>query len=343
MISRAFNLWTEGLATALVWARNFIRRPKRFQLRSDSQQWVLYSLEESSPRQVSMTDVEHIGPIPPETLRQTRGGSIEIAVPAAAIMERNLDPLPAESRPFLENVVRHQIETILPWRAADILYSTRVEKLPDGRLNVSVQATPRSAIAAALAAAEAYRAGEIFVASEGEPAIRILASVGAEKRTEMLRARLISRYAILGAMVSGICLIAWTTFVTWSLTTDVSALDQAIAERRAIIERKSASGSSIGNNWLEAKKRQAPLAVVVLDELSSILPAETYLTDLSLESGRLRLAGVSANAAGLVPLLEGSKHFKNASFFTPTTRIAGNSADRFSIEAVTVTGSGAGK
>jgi general secretion pathway protein L len=74
----------------------------------------------------------------------------------------------------------------------------------------------------------------------------------------------------------------------------------------------------------------------VLDELSALLPDNTYLTDLSLEAGRLRLTGVSANAAELVPLLEGSGHFKNAAFYAPTTRIVGGTTDRFSIEALLV-------
>jgi hypothetical protein len=48
------------------------------------------------------------------------------------------------------------------------------------------------------------------------------------------------------------------------------------------------------------------------------------------------MSGVSANVAGLVPLLEGSGYFKNASFYAPTTRMAGGNTDRFSIEAAVV-------
>ena len=60
------------------------------------------------------------------------------------------------------------------------------------------------------------------------------------------------------------------------------------------------------------------------------------MTDLSLDAGHLRITGVSANAAELVPLLEGSGYFKNAMFYAPTAKLTGGATDRFSIEAIVV-------
>src|SRR5262249_26113376 len=129
------------------------------------------------------------------------------------------------------------------------------------------------------------------------------------------------------------CIIGWTTYERWSLSSDIAALDQAIADRRALIKRSLNASDAAQSRGPEAKKRFTPATVIVLDQLASILPDGTYLTDLTLEGGRLRISGVSSNAVELVPLLEKSGHFRNASFYAPTTRLSGSTSDRFSIEA----------
>jgi len=341
MIPRLFALWVEGLASAWVAVETLFRRPRRFRLRTNSGSFTLYAVGPSASEPLLTMDDDRLDKVPEKVLEQTRGGIIEIVVPAAAILQRQLDVLPAESLPYVENVVLHQVETIFPWRASDILHSTVIGKRADGKLDVSVRATVRSAIAPALAVAEACGASEILVLGEGEDADKarggsILAVIGSEKKNKLNRAQLIARYSVLVLLALTGCVAGWTTFAGWSLSADVAALDRDIADRRAILKRLTDATGVGQNRGLEAKKGLAPIAVVVLDELSVVLPDNTYLTDLSLEAGHLRITGISANAAELVPLLEGSGHFKNATFYAPTTRLPGGTTDRFSIEATMV-------
>jgi general secretion pathway protein L len=337
MLARLFNIWVDGLAAALIWVEEYFDHARRFQIRANSQPLMLIPLDTPDSEQIPINP-EQIDRLSPKVLEQTRGSIIEIAVPAVAILERRLEPLPAESLPFLDNIVSHQIDVLFPWRSADILYSTVIKRQGDGKLDVSVRATPRSAIAPLLAVAEACRAAEILVVSDAEfaPGQRpaaIPASVGPETEKRFNRARLIARYAAIAVMALAVLVVGWTTFAGWSLASDVAALDQAIAERRAILERSMNSAEATQNKGLEAKKRAAPATVVVLEELSNILPDGTYLTDLNIEAGHLRMSGVSASAADLIPILEQSGYFKNASFYAPTTRSSSNMTDRFSIEA----------
>jgi general secretion pathway protein L len=341
MISQLFVFWVEGLAEASACLDRLFRRPHRFQLLADSQPMTLYSVTQSSQKPLLSIAGERQSEVPASVREQTRGGIVEIVVPASAILQHRLDVLPAESLPYLETVVRHQMETSFPWPEADALYSFEIETRADGKLDVCVHATSRSAIASALATAESCGASEIFVVSNGEstPNLKrttILAAIGQEKKARLHRLRLLARYSAVALLALAGCEIAWTTFAGWSVSAEVAALDRDIADRRAILKRAMDSGATRESSSLKDKKELTPAAVVVLDELSALLPENTYLTDLSLEAGRLRLAGVSANAAELVPLLEGSGHFKNAAFYAPTTRIAGGTTDRFSIEAILV-------
>src|SRR5262249_15578970 len=107
-------------------------------------------------------------------------------------------------------------------------------------------------------------------------------------------------------------------------------LEHTLAERRAVLELRSNRQGTL--SVIESKKRESAIAVLVLEQLSKVLPSDTYLTDLTLDAGQLKITGLSAHAADLIPLLEGSGYFKNASFYAPTTRQA-EGTDHFSIQA----------
>ena len=341
MISRLFKLWTEGLAAAWITARASMRRRQVFQLRANTRPLSLYAAGPSSGDRVLCVEDVQLTKLPQKVLEQTRGGIVEIIVPSAAILQRRLDPLPAESLSYVEQVVAHQVESLFPWRAEHVLHSTSIDKRTDGALDVTVRATARAAIAAELAAAEACGASEIHVVAEGEDTDQrqdniIVAAIGSEAERRTNQAQALARYAVIALLVFAAVTMGWTTFASLSLSSDVAALDQEIADRRAIMKRLADATGSGQSRGLEAKKRVTPVAALVLDELSALLPNNTYLTDLNLEAEHLRISGMSANAADLVALLEGSGHFKNASFYAPTTRLAGGSTDRFSIEATVV-------
>lgn len=339
LVKKLFALWIDGLATALIQAETLFRRPQSFRLIPNTEQLTLYKIGEFGLESVWSSNSTEFDQLPQQLRIQTTGSTVEIPVPAAAIQVRRLDVLPAESLPYVEKVVSHQLETLFPWPSADTLHATTIESRTDGNLDVLVRATSRSAIAPALTAATAIGAGEILIVDDSEDANNqrhkpIIASIGSEYLERQKRAQLIARYAVIGLLGFGVCALSWSIFTGWSLTSDISSLDQEIADRRAILQRNASSAGAAQNRGLEAKRRNTPLAVVVLDKLSAILPDDTYLTDFSLETGHLRISGVTANAAALVPLLEGSGQFKDASSAAPTTRIAGGALDRFSIEAV---------
>ena len=140
MLSSILTQWAEGLSTAYLFAERRLRPPNRFRLRGNSRAISLFRMHEATEDPVFSTDAHNFKGLPKNLLSETRNSSIEIVVPAHAIMEQRLDPLPAESLPFIDNVVLHQIESIFPWRSNDILHSTRAEKRNDGMLDVRVQA-----------------------------------------------------------------------------------------------------------------------------------------------------------------------------------------------------------
>ena len=162
-----FAAWIDGLANAIIWTQRRFRRPRFFRLNTMSQPLTLHSLDDPSARKKSTPiTTAQFDELSPEIAQETRGGTIEIVVPAEAILERRLQPLPGESLSYVEQVVQHQVETIFPWRAADILHSTFIEHAANGSLDVRVRATARSAIEPALAAANACGAAEVLILAD---------------------------------------------------------------------------------------------------------------------------------------------------------------------------------
>jgi general secretion pathway protein L len=324
MITGVFKWWVDGLATALLGLEQRLRRRRRFRLDRTAWPLALTPLDRFRDR---LGDPIAIPESPSaeffaQVRQQTRGAVLEIVVPPATVLERQLDPLPRESEPYVDSVVRHQIEALFPWSGKDVLHATRVANRSDGKIDVTVRATSRAALEPALSIATGCEANPVFL--------------GQEASARLERARAAARYAIAVLIITGVCATGWTSFKRWSAASDLAVIEQAIADRRALLLRALGAHEEAGGGGLQAKKLQGPLAVLVLERLSNLLPDDTHLTDLSFEGERLRISGVSGQATELVPLLENSGFFRNASFYAPTTRIAGKSVDRFSIEAAMV-------
>jgi general secretion pathway protein L len=70
---------------------------------------------------------------------------------------------------------------------------------------------------------------------------------------------------------------------------------------------------------------------VLLGVLTDLVPADAYLTTLTLRNGRLTLDGFARSASDLIAALEKSRRFKNVNFTSPTTRTGDK--ERFSLVA----------
>jgi general secretion pathway protein L len=94
-------------------------------------------------------------------------------------------------------------------------------------------------------------------------------------------------------------------------------------------------------NYILAKKYTFPSAVHVLDEVTRVLPDDTWLTQFELKTSSraketqrdLYLRGESGNAGKLIALLEDSKLVEQAAPRSPTTKIQGSTGEIFDLSA----------
>ncbi len=113
-----------------------------------------------------------------------------------------------------------------------------------------------------------------------------------------------------------------------------AALDEQRNAARGVGElRKRLDDAAAAANFLAVQKQQQPSMVETLNELSRVLPDDTYLERLHTSNGTVTLTGLSEQAAGLIVKLQESPMLRNpalAGSINPDPRIG---KDRFTITA----------
>jgi Tfp pilus assembly protein PilN len=78
-------------------------------------------------------------------------------------------------------------------------------------------------------------------------------------------------------------------------------------------------------------KGQDRRVTTLLEQLSSVVPADAYLTSFTLRGKRITIDGFARSASDIITALEKAKHFKDVQFTSPTTRTGDK--ERFAIVA----------
>jgi general secretion pathway protein L len=101
---------------------------------------------------------------------------------------------------------------------------------------------------------------------------------------------------------------------------------QEVAALRERLERIDASARA-----LVERKRSTPLVADLLDEVTRVLPDDTWLTRFEVSGDEVQLQGESAAAAALIPLLQASPMLADPRFRAPVTQNPREQAERFDL------------
>jgi general secretion pathway protein L len=281
-----------------------------------------------------------VGDPPPKLKAVLRGRQIELILRSDRFVFRPLE-LPSRAMEFLDGVVRSQIDRLTPWSADQAAFGfSSPAEAGVGRIEVTVAATAKAML---LPLANAFRplgahSVTVGTARPEEPAAPTI-TVLRENTARILDVTATRR--TLSAVLAGAVLFATMTAIAAALISDRlqerhDALAREIAQQRtAIFGALNAPGDAktVAERALALRKTKSPSAVITLEILSQILPDDTYVTELRIEGDKLRITGITRDAPRLISLIEQTRHFSQATFFAPITRLPSDPGDRFSIEA----------
>ncbi len=243
-------------------------------------------------------------------LAATRWSAVELRLPSTQILERKLS-LPAASRNFLAPILEHRLDRLTPWRPDRVLYGFRTTQEDHasgaGSVAVTLTATSRDLVAAPLRRLGAAGLVPTAIGADiGPPTLPLAVNLlgeGAAVSPRVESRRFVSKVAL---AVGGSLLVAWiaTAMFDAGAVADQVASTQKLVKARRLL--RAASFGNVGSReqaMLEAKQPGRSL-MMLIDQLATSIPADTYLKELTIQPDKVRLVGSSGNAPALIAKLE---------------------------------------
>ncbi len=97
--------------------------------------------------------------------------------------------------------------------------------------------------------------------------------------------------------------------------------------------RKTVDDSIESANFLLQKRKSRPLTIDLLNELTILLPDNTWVEQLNIRGDELQVRGQSLEASQLISLVEDSDYFFDVTFRSPVSRDRRTGRDRFYLSA----------
>jgi len=270
----------------------------------------------------------------------TRGLSLNsvavgLHLPDARLLRLKRDfPLAAEAE--LHRIVGNQIDRWTPYAADQVLFDCRiVERNPrTKKLTAEIVTLPRAIADSPMARMAHWGIRPTFIeAGTGDSESNSIA-VGFDAGSVRPKRRL-SLNVALAAVNAVLIVIA----VGWPLV-EKARVEQELRERVATAQIRATAAAKLRTevdrvraeaSYLAIRKGEAPRAILVLDEVTRVLPDGTWLEHLTLDGTEIQVRGISARAASLIGDMEESSLFANARFRAPVTRQPATGREQFHI------------
>ena len=265
-----------------------------------------------------------------------KGSRLELVLRPNRFLVRPLE-LPARATEFIEGIVRVQIDRLTPWTAADAVFgcSTPVAA-GSGKIVTTIAATTRATTEPYVSGLAALHPASLSIFTRAGEEDRELIKVFDQQARGLLDRPRLSRLLRLSlAAIAAVAVLSTAAGAVMQnyLDSRQSELNAELTARRVALrlDREGAESSPFAR--LARRKHEMQASVIVLEELSRILPDHTYVTELHIDGNTLQIAGITHDAPSLIRLIEQSPHFTRATFFAPTTHAPSDPGDRFHIEA----------
>ncbi len=272
-----------------------------------------------------------------------------VALPPRAVLRKSLT-LPAAIEADLRPALAYDLDRHTPFKADDLYFDAVVvdRDATGNTLTADLVAARRALVDPMLRHAESF--GAVVTAVVADPPER-----AATSRVNLLpddrRAAMPAwtRWqVIVPAVLLVVLAVAALVLPLWQKRQEAIALNRVSEGARHRAEASDALRTELERktgdyNFALQRKYEYPGTVQVLDDVTRILPDDTWLTQLEFHTGRgkdamrtIVLRGESANAGRLVALLQDSKLFTQAAPRSPTTKIQPGPGEIFDVGAQVV-------
>ncbi len=275
-----------------------------------------------------------------EIHRQAR--ELVLCLPEDKVLVKSLSlPLAAEEN--LREVLSFEMDRQTPFKADQVYYDFSVvsRSTAERTLTVSLVLATRRMLDELLSRLDGLGLRPDLVTTDckqgtGFAAVNLLP---AEKRQrKAITPRLVN--LALGTLAV-LLLIGAVALPLWDKRQKIQALEPLLETASAKAGeahrlRKEVDQLSANSQFLTDKKQASLPVLQIMDELTRILPDDTWITRLDIKGSEVQIQGQSSSAAALIPLIESSSILQNPSFRSPVTQIPRSDVERFHLSADTL-------
>jgi general secretion pathway protein L len=262
---------------------------------------------------------------------------ISLRLPRRQALRKTLD-LPAAAEQNLRQVLAFEMDRQTPFTSDEVYFDFRIREhnRETRRIGVEMIVLPRTVVDAAVARARGWGLDPAAVDISGEDAdasapLNILPEARGPRQ---------GRFATSIGLALGVVAIALLAAVVYvplerqraraeTLARDVAQAKKEAGASRQLqeeIDRLTKQG-----RFIVEKKKKQPTFIEILNEVTHLLPDDTWLFRLRYFAGDVQTFGYSPAASTLIGVIEESDLFRNAQFRAPMTRDPRVDADRFHI------------
>lgn len=246
-------------------------------------------------------------------------------------------PLAAEEN--LRQVISFEMDRLTPFKAEQVYFDYRLAHR-DQQLDVTLVIAQRAAVDEPLRQLAAWgsQATAVVVADDVTEDVpwNLLPTGQRQKSKDTLQVRLNI------ALASGatVLLCAALALPIWQKRETVLAIHPLLGNAhqqaaRAEDLRRQLESLMAEYNYLLDKKRESPPVVAVLEDVTRVLPDDTWVQQFDLKGNEMLIQGETASSSKLAGLFEQAKTLHNANFRAPLTKGQGANSERFQLAADT--------
>lgn len=246
--------------------------------------------------------------------------SLEFQIPRAAASD-------------LENIIAYEFDKLTPFSRESVFYRYSIDGVDKSGLQLVVHllAVKKELLEPLLAQLKQHAYELVALCPMENPGINLL--------PQNLRAKETGRLEKAVYFVSVILFLCAAIVPLWQkqqlsavLAAENSALETALEAKEKQHTKSRKAMQAVDTLW--ARKRANTGNIVLLNDLSILIPHDTFLQRLQRKGNKLTLKGESASASSLIEQLEASPLLSEVRFSSAVTQLPGSDRERFAITAV---------
>lgn len=237
----------------------------------------------------------------------------------------------------LSQVLSFEMERQTPFRADEVYfdYRTRERHSDAQHIKVELDVVPRGVVDEALSLVEGWQIEQSVNDADSrmqeDGVALVFVPVGQQgRKATLVNSTLLVANAVLIVAIILIPLIQQRAYLDdlRNELKEAKAAAATVADMQGRAERFDAE-----SRFVVQRKRETPPIVALLNELTALLPDETWLYRLEVKDGKVHLQGVSEAASSLIARIEESGLFRKARFSSPVTQDGSTGHERFHLTA----------